>query len=341
MSCSWKDILNIYSPHGFSQVHRSYHAPYCFNMLSTLAARGLKSEIDDRNRLLHTQKTGIENFLLVINAYFNLRWYEGWANGKPDIELVLSLLDERGFTRRVVQEPPSLKFIASCPTIGLRRIPAAERTCPVCANAYVSRSSNADLTVKLETSVPRKLPCNHIICAKCVDSWFSPFTDQPRNTCPFCRHVCFPPTAPEDTAEGLQSRSDLVDLLIDAGQVQLTDDDKVMTHRLKIDLLLAYNRAAAQECEDWLRASRSFLRAEELRIDWMSQNQHLVLPQEQSDMHEFFLRCAVIQFMRLELVFRTLSPENQAEIGPKEDRELLDSLAEARRIKNLRSHGGR
>ena len=304
-------------------------------MLSTLAARQLKTEINDRNRHSHPQKTGIETFLLAVNAYVNLLVYEGWIDPEQNTEPTLPLLNEWGFTRRIVQELPSVRFIDSCPTIGLRRIPALERTCLVCTSAYVPRSSNADLTANHGTNVPRRLPCNHIICARCVDTWFSPFSEQPRNTCPFCRHACFPPVAPENTAEGLQSRSDLVDLVIDAKKIELTEDDKRTAHYLKMDLLLAYNSAAAQECEDWIKASRSFLRAEESGIDWMSQDQHLVLPKEQSDMHEMFLRCAVIQFLRLELVCKTLPQENQAEVVPEEERGLLDSLAEARRIKKI------
>ena len=112
-------------------------------------------------------KPSLQSFHQAIEAFYTGRWYMDIVGTKHE-NIPLPLPNEWHCRPRKLLEPPAFKFISTCPTIGLRGISEENRICPVCTNAYVPRSANADLTVNLDTTVARILPCKHIICSNCL-----------------------------------------------------------------------------------------------------------------------------------------------------------------------------
>ena len=238
-----------------------------------------------------------------------------------------------------LQEPPASRFISNCPTLGLRGIAAADRKCPVCLDEYVARSARPDLTVDLDTTVARRLPCKHVFCSQCIANWFTPITETPKSTCPLCRKEFFPRMPPVNTTEGLQAKSDLVDWMIVDQRITLTPEENEMAAILKNHLLSEYIMDATTEFEEAMQASRPYTRLRELGWTWLKHTQILVRDTERPVMQELAMRRGIIQLMKLEL-FKKIHPVEQRCISAhyqREIRALLDCLTEIGRLRGKRN----
>ncbi|EON68164.1 hypothetical protein W97_07313 [Coniosporium apollinis CBS 100218] len=64
-------------------------------------------------------------------------------------------------------------------------IPADDRNCPICGEAYEDPDNDPDVMAV-------GLQCSHFVCLNCLDHWLhTTIRGQVRNTCPVCRHVLY------------------------------------------------------------------------------------------------------------------------------------------------------
>ena len=114
---------------------------------------------------------------------------------------------------------------------------------------------------------------------------------------------------PFDTTEGLKARSDWVDWLIVDRNLTITPEENELIVILKDNLLYAYIEDAIVEFEEALEASRPYTRFRELGWTQINCTQILVRDPERPVMQELTLRKGVIQLMKLQLLARSIPPE--------------------------------
>ncbi|KAL9636593.1 MAG: hypothetical protein Q9164_002724 [Protoblastenia rupestris] len=289
-------------------------------------ARQLSTVIATRNKQDYQRTEQIPAFHSALDAFQKLRKCEiellnrskNLEESLHDTKFRLHLLKEWNHVPGEVFEPACVRFLDSLSTVGARHIPPEDRNCPVCTQQYSSRASAFDETAA------RQLPCGHLVCAECLEKWFTPFTDEgQRHSCPHCRAVCFPKMASIDTLEGGQARLDAADWALQFRDVDVHADTLRMFIMVKINLFGYYVDGAAEEVKDALRNARTVCSLQRSEMN----------PKQRQDLQEVFIRQAVVRYLKLQHLLRSKPDGVNGPLGKEEhQRCILQTLATARSL---------
>lgn len=185
------------SPHPTAEPH------WISAILQPLASQDSKMPIIGR------PPNGADDTALIALVRAFSRWQKGEpksADGISDsiIASYLSIADDQP----PIPKPPCFAFLQSLATIDPTDLPADERDCDVCFQAYRPWS---DQEHQFEDCVATRLPCNHVVGSRCIFQWLWPLIEVQQNSCPYCRKTLFPKMASIRKVEGLQERVDLSD----------------------------------------------------------------------------------------------------------------------------------
>lgn len=279
-------------------------------MLSADIQQLFECEIDASNRIPGPDLDRLPAFLRALDVHRSLREFEKAASHDMySDEFTLPMPKMWVHEPHIPQVPAAWTFLDSLPSVGVRRIPKLDGTCPICTNDYTGSTDQDE-----EAPVARRLPCGHLLCQSCMEQWFAAFTEEPKSSCPMCRRQFFQPMP----IGHLQAISDLADHGIKSRNIgrirnlkeHLLIEKTLLLHRCTLAAVAQLHQDMTTS--DAWRRNEGFPDASKFFRDEGGSHPGTFRADELPIWQEFMLRQAVLIYFTLQ-VFRRRSDRGEEE----------------------------